>query len=95
MAAVADGRALKELATETELAKHLADTIDAGGWAIADRDERDRFLELARAARSWGISVALEQQRRYEEGYRAGWQAAAKEIAKAIRKVQPGAVPAA
>jgi hypothetical protein len=80
---------LIQRAKELELAKHLADSLDLGSWTSASLEERDRFLELARAALAWGVPVPVEQQPRYQEGYRAGWEAALKAAARAVRKVLP------
>jgi hypothetical protein len=79
---------LVRLADELDLAKHLADSLDAGSWVVADYEERDRLLQFARAALAWGVTPPIEQQNRFGDGFQAGWQAAVKEAAKAVKNIR-------
>jgi hypothetical protein len=76
---------------ELAFARHLADALEPGTWAVAGPDERDRFRELARAALDWGgVDPYGSYQAGVKAGREAGYQAARadafKEAEKIIRK---------
>jgi hypothetical protein len=73
-------------AEERDLARHLCDAVEAGAWVVAGLEERDRYIELARAALAWGVPRPPTRPD-YTAAHRLGREEALKEVRKALRKL--------